>query len=105
MRFTLADVPAGPPADTVVCVFYDTTKSLVVEAAVKIDTGLRARMVAIRAAAGDYANDHGYPMFASPAAVEGSERWLVFRMEGRMAKYLRDWPSYAAAAMWMQHHG
>lgn len=97
--------PAAPPADTVVCAFYDPSKSLVVEHAVKIDTGLRARMVAIRHAAQDFAKDHGFPMFASPACVEGSERWLVFRMESRMAMYLRDWPNYGAAAMWMQLNG
>lgn len=91
--------------DSVTCTFFDKTKHLIVEHPVKIDTGLGARMIAVRNAAQDLARDKGYPLFAMASEVEGSEKWLVFRMTGRRADFVKAWPNQASAEMWMQHSG
>jgi len=92
---------------TQVCTFYDPRKAIIVEARVQIDTGLGARMIAVRNAASDHAADNKYPVFAIPSTVEtdAGEKWLVFRMQGRMASFLKAWPNRASAEMWMQHNG
>lgn len=96
--------PKPKPA-SVTCTFFDKSKHLIVEHPVKIDTGLGARMIAVRNAAQDMARDKGYPLFAISAEVEGSLKWLTFRMNGRIADFVKAWPNRESAKMWMQHSG
>lgn len=92
-----------PQPTTVSCSFYDPKQSVVVEADIEIPTGLAARMIATREAAAKHALSQGWRWFASPATAEPDTRWLVFNMDGTMARYMSDWPTRPSAEMWMQH--
>lgn len=92
--------------DTVVCSFYDTSQSLVIECEVSVPTGLQARMVGTRNACQDLARSKRFTYFALAAPPQHDQhRWLVFKMEGTKATFVKDWPNQTAAEMWMQHNG
>lgn len=89
--------------------FYDPANSLIREVSIKVGTTLGSKMVATRHACQDYAADHRYPLFCIPADLSPRDltgrRYLVFRMEGRNAMFVKAWPNEASAQMWMQLNG
>lgn len=91
-------------ANEVRCTFFDTKTRHIIETKIKFDTTLNANMLSIRNACQDHARDIWSPAWVQPAGVEGSDKWLGYRMEGRNSHFVKHFPSKEAAEMWLLHH-
>lgn len=96
MRFTVPKVS---------CAFYDSRNREVIADDIEISTTLGPFMLEARDTCLEHARSKGHPMFAHPDGREGSDMWLAYCVDGRLARYVRAFPSRSAAEMWMIHHG
>lgn len=101
----MTDKPAdeaddAPETHAIACSFWCVKDGKLVVQGITVQTTLDAKLIPLRNACQDHCRDTGSPFWAQPHL----EKWLVYRMEGRISHLVEAFPNQDAAEMWIIHH-